>query len=81
MTKLEKCLSYLQDMEWRFEPNSNGPDEYVCPAGCVEFIAGPKNTYKLNGFHNENCEFNFVINHLKSMIEKENPHDILKEIL
>ncbi len=78
-SNLEKCLEYLTDIEWRYQTYDNGPDGYICPSGC--FNAVIYNNHNITTIHNEDCLHVLAMKTISKLVECENPHTILKEIL
>lgn len=66
MTKkqLEEILYYLQEIEWRFEYISNGPDEYVCPDHChvPDFINNHRE-------HSKDCQHKSIMEMIRKQIK------------
>lgn len=81
MSKLEHCLIALKDMEWKYQYVDNGPDEWTCPDGCWVQAKGSNSSNSKKCVHYNNCQYKLVLDYIEYMISKENPNDILKEIL
>lgn len=82
ISRLQQSLANLVEFEWRYEYQSSGPDEYICPGYCRQYIQNNiTNQSTKNCIHDNDCPYHFVMETIKSLIEKENPNDALKEIL